>query len=106
MTRAEPVISSTVSPFMRSAVIYAAIWASVASPCMISRITASASASVRCVPVTTLDIISLIIVCVLVSDFQEVPQQVLARSGQDGLGMELDAFHLELLVPHAHDDAV
>ncbi len=61
MTRAEPVISSTVSPFMRSAVMYAAIWASVASPCMISRITASASASVRFVLVMTFAMASLII---------------------------------------------
>ena len=38
--------------------------------------------------------------------FQEVPQQVLPRAGQDGLGVELDALDLELLVPHAHDDAV
>ena len=45
MTRTDPTTSSTVSPFIRNAVRYAAIWAGVAAPSMISRITPSASAS-------------------------------------------------------------
>ena len=43
MIRAAPVTSSTVSPFIRSAVMKAAIWAGVASPSMISVMTAPSS---------------------------------------------------------------
>lgn len=60
--RAQPVISSTVSPFIRRPVINAAIWAGVASPSMISVITAAASASERSCPSTTAWMPSLIIV--------------------------------------------
>ncbi len=42
-----PVISSTVSPFMRRATRKAPTWAGVASPDMMSRMTAAASSSER-----------------------------------------------------------
>src|ERR1700675_3885129 len=47
MTWAKPMSSSTVSPFMRSAVRNAAIWALVAAPDMIASIAADASMRVR-----------------------------------------------------------
>ena len=47
MTWAKPISSSTVSPFMRSAVRKAAIWALVAAPDMMASIAAAASRRVR-----------------------------------------------------------
>ena len=47
ITWAKPISSSTVSPFMRSPVRNAAIWASVAAPDMIASIAAAASMRVR-----------------------------------------------------------
>ena len=47
MTWAKPISSSTVSPFMRSAVRKAAIWALVAAPDMMASIAAAASMRVR-----------------------------------------------------------
>src|SRR5207245_2281644 len=47
ITWAKPISSSTVSPFMRSPVRNAAIWASVAAPAMIASIAAAASMRVR-----------------------------------------------------------
>src|SRR5213594_1660943 len=47
ITWAKPISSSTVSPFMRSAVRNAAIWALVAAPDMIASIAAAASMRVR-----------------------------------------------------------
>jgi hypothetical protein len=47
IARAQPAISSAVSPFMRRAVTKALIWLGVASPRIISPITASASAWAR-----------------------------------------------------------
>ena len=47
ITCAKPISSSTVSPFMRSAVRNAAIWAFVAAPDMIASIAAAASMRVR-----------------------------------------------------------
>lgn len=58
ITRAQPAISSTVSPLIRSAVMNAAIWAGVASPSMMASIAAAASSSVRCTPSTALRIAS------------------------------------------------
>ena len=54
MTLAAAVISATVSPFMRRAVIKAPIWASVASPSMMTSMARTISASVRSCRVTTL----------------------------------------------------
>jgi len=61
MTRAMPAISSTVSPLRRRAVTKAPNWAGVASPDMISSMTAAASSSERELPSMTLAIDSLII---------------------------------------------
>jgi hypothetical protein len=47
ITCAKPISSSTVSPFMRSAVRKAAIWALVAAPDMMASIAAAASIRVR-----------------------------------------------------------
>ena len=61
MTLAAPVISSNVSPFIRSAVMKPAIWASVASPDIISFMASVISASVKFSPSTTFWIASRII---------------------------------------------
>jgi hypothetical protein len=63
MTRTMPAISSTVSPFMRSAVNSAAIWEGVAASVMISSIVAAASASERSRPATTVAIASRMVIC-------------------------------------------
>ncbi len=47
ITCAKPISSSTVSPFMRSAVRNAAIWALVATPDMMASIAAAASNRLR-----------------------------------------------------------
>ena len=60
ITRAMPVISSTVSPLTRRAVTNAPNWAGVASPLMISSITWAACSSVREPPSASVDIASLI----------------------------------------------
>ena len=54
ITRANPINSSTVSPFIRSATRNAAIWASVAWPDMMASMTANASSRVRSIRSTTL----------------------------------------------------
>ena len=53
ITFAMPVISSTLSPFRRSAVTKAPNCASLASPSMMSRMQPAASSSVRCLPSST-----------------------------------------------------
>ena len=58
---AQPVISSTVSPFILSAVKKEAIWAGVALPPIISPMTHPASSSFKLLPSTILLIVSLII---------------------------------------------
>jgi len=88
ITRTKPVISSTVSPFILSAVIRDAIWDGVASPSIIWVIEATASDSVRCSPSTTfLDGFS---------DhrlppryFTKVPEEQLSALGQDGFWVKL-----------------
>src|SRR6185295_12087305 len=50
IARAQPAISSTVSPFILRAVRKAAIWAGVAAPSMISPVAAAASSAERDVP--------------------------------------------------------
>ena len=53
MTRTAPVISSTVSPFIRNPVIKEPIWAGVASPPMISFMTSTISSTPRSCFITT-----------------------------------------------------
>ena len=53
ITRAAAVISATVSPFIRRAVMKAPIWASVAEPSMMTSMARVISASVKSCPVTT-----------------------------------------------------
>ncbi len=55
MARAAPTISSTVSPFMRSATKRPPICAGVATPSMIKPTTSVISSAVRCLPSDTLD---------------------------------------------------
>lgn len=61
ITVAAAVISSTVSPFIRSAVINAAIWVGVAAPFIISSNTCAVSSRVKLTSRTTLSIASFII---------------------------------------------
>ena len=37
------------------------------------------------------------------SPLQKIPQHIMPMLGQDRLGMELHAFDIQRLVPHAHD---
>ena len=93
ITRAAPVISATVSPFMRRAVIKAPTWAGVASPPMIWFMTSIISASERSCRSTTLAIASLdhhrLLPIPIHVSIEKIPQQLLAFDGQDRLGMEL-----------------
>src|SRR5438105_684540 len=58
ITRARPVISSTVSPFVRSATRNAPIWPGLASPDMIERMAAPAACSSKSSPRTSADSVS------------------------------------------------
>ena len=62
MSRAKPVISSTLSPFIRSPVRKAAIWAGVARPDMMLRIMSSDSSMERSFPEITRSIPSFIFI--------------------------------------------
>src|SRR3972149_5826692 len=131
ITRANPAISSTVSPFIRRAVMNAAIWAGVASPSMITPSAACASASVRFCRSTTWRIGSFrsmrnsprrggVAVEALPRTThggpfrfdphprhpEEIPQNLFARQRQDGLGVKLNPLDAILAVAHGHHGAV
>src|SRR4051812_18943964 len=109
IVEASPASSSTVSPFVRSAIRNAAIWVSDALPSMITRKTSAAcsmgrsrrdaSASIAFVRVGST------IPCVAKPHSEEVLQQLLAGVGQHRLGVELDALGRQLAVAHRHQDA-
>ena len=99
---ASPASSSTVSPFVRSAMRNAAICISEALPAMISASTAAASSApgpgptrARRWPGSGR----------VVAALKEVLQQQLAVVGEHGLGVELDALGGQLAVADGHDDA-
>src|SRR4051794_29001107 len=101
IVRASPASSSSVSPFVRSAMRNPAIWASATSPAMISASTAAACASVRSRREATVSIAR-----VRTSlGMEEVPQHGLAVRREDGFGMELHALGGERCVAEAHEDA-
>src|SRR3954447_11315084 len=97
---ARPATSSTVSPFVRSAIRKPAVCASVTRPSMISRSTAAASSDERSCPDATRSS-----AVVTTSLGKEVAEDLLALRGQDRLGMELDALGWELAVTDAHHHA-
>src|SRR4051812_7456079 len=98
IVRARPTSSSTVSPFVRSAIRNAADCASDAAPSITSRSTAAASSDDRSEPDATRSIAS-----VSTGLGKEVAEQGLAVRGQHRLGMELHALAWQLAVPHRHD---
>src|SRR5207247_10676538 len=87
----------TGSPFVRSAMRKAAVWASDASPAMISCSTAAASSTERSMPEATRSIAS-----VRIWLGKEVLQQLLAVRRKHRLRVELDALGGQLAVPDAH----
>src|SRR5919205_3443609 len=97
---ARPASSSTVSPFVRSAIRKPAICASVASPRMISASTAPACSRARSRPDARASMAR-----VRMSFGKEVLQQPAAGLGEDGLGVELHALGGQLAVAQGHDDA-
>src|SRR4051812_37740358 len=101
MVVASPAISSTVSPFVRSAISTAAVWTSVALPSMISARTSAASSPVRSAPEASRSM-----ACVRTSGIgEEVAQQRLPVGREHGLGVELDPEGGQLLVAHGHEHA-
>src|SRR5689334_172254 len=115
MVEARPATSSTVSPFVRSAIRNAPVCTSVTRPSMISRRTPPASSVVRSCREATRSIAAVTVSLGIVIDAyvtegsdpcpQEVPQDLHSFWGQDRFWMELDAFRGKRLVAQAHDDA-
>src|SRR3972149_2820935 len=128
IARANP---ATVSPFIRSAVMNAAIWAGVASPSMITPSAACASASVRLCRSTTFRIASFSSMCnspraggVGVEAIprtthgdpfrsdphprhpEEIPQNLFARQREDRLGVKLYTLNEVLAGAEAHHGTV
>src|SRR4051794_12067908 len=99
IVEASPATSSTVSPFVRSAIRKPAVWASETRPSMISRSTAAASSTDRSVPDATRSSAA-----VTTSLGKEVAEDLFAVGGQDRFGVELHAFRGQLLVAQRHHD--
>src|SRR4051794_26655409 len=97
---ASPASSSTVSPFVRSAIRNAAIWVSDALPCMTMRRTSPACCIERSWPDASASI-----AFVRVGSGNEVLQQLLAGVRQHRLGVELHAFGRQVLVTDRHQHA-
>src|SRR5438132_9977923 len=102
ITRANPMSSVEVSPFILSAVRNPATCASVACPLMISSMTARASGSVRSVRSTSFWMISVIIVLGL----KKILQEVFSNDGHYRFRMKLNSFSGEVTMPETHDDSV
>src|SRR5215212_8666872 len=97
MVVARPTSSSIVSPFVRSAISTAAVWASEALPAMIS-----ASTSAVCSDDRSRRAASASIAWVSTSLGKERLQQALAVGREHRLGVELDALGGQLAVAHRH----
>src|SRR5215211_3374639 len=97
MVEARPASSSTVSPFVRSAIRNAAICVSDALPSMITRSTSAACSIERSWPDASASI-----AFVRVGSGKEVAQQLLPGVGEDRFGMELDALGGQLAVADGH----
>src|SRR5437763_5685051 len=97
IVRARPTSSCTVSPLVRSATRKAAVWASDASPDMISRSTAAASSEERSKPDATRSIAS-----VRIWLGKEVLQELFALAGEHRLRVELHALGREVAVAYRH----
>src|SRR3954453_6495585 len=98
IVRARPTSSSTVSPFVRSAIRNAAACASDAAPAITSRSTAAASSADRSEPDATRSIAS-----VRTGLGKEVAEERLAVRRQHRLRVELDALARQLAVADRHD---
>src|SRR3990170_2814357 len=121
IARARPAISSTVSPFIRRAVMNAAIWAGVAWPSITCPIAACASASLRLSRsvIFRMAALSSMMMSGAMSasrrfeprhlhpgQSQEVAKQGLSGRCQHRFRMELHALHQRGLVAQAHDRPV
>ena len=97
---ARPTSSSIVSPFVRSAISTAAVWASEALPAMISASTPAVCSADRSRRAASASIAS-----VSTSLGKERLQQPLAVGREHRLGVELDALGGQLAVAHRHQHA-
>src|SRR3954447_25121356 len=102
IVRARPSISSSVSPFVRSAIRKPAISTSPTSPAMIRRSTAAAPSADRSSPDASASIAA---VSVGSGNAEEVREQLLAGIGQHRLRVELDALGRQLAMADAHQHA-
>src|SRR5512137_1155683 len=107
MTRAAPVTSTMVSPFMRRAVMKAPIWAGVAFPSMISVMVSVISVSCRSIAWTTLASASRIMMLfsfpVPGEHLQEVSQNSFPVRREDRLGVKLHPLDGVVAVAKPHD---
>src|SRR3954470_1898235 len=102
IVRARPASSSSVSPFVRSAIRNAAISTSPTSPAMIRRRTAAAPSADRSCPDARASIAA---VSVGSGNAEEVREEPLAVGGEQRLGVELQALGRQGTVADAHQDA-
>src|SRR4051812_38891650 len=100
IVRARPTISSTVSPFVRSAMSTAAVCTSDALPDMISASTADISSADRSRPEARRSMAP------VRTSGKEVLQQALPVRREHRLGMELHAVGRQLAMAHGHEHAV
>src|SRR3954451_12302649 len=108
MVEASPASSSTVSPFVRSAIRNAAICVSDALPSMITRRTAAACSIDRSRPEASASIALVRVGSGIPcggAHTEEVLEQLLPAIGENRLGMELDALRGQLAVADRHQDA-
>src|SRR4051812_27263712 len=110
MVRASPSTSSTVSPFVRSAIRKAAVSTSEARPSITSRSTAAAWSALMWRPAASASIARVIRGLGIsrprdssLASREEIAQELLAVRRQYGLRVELDALRRQLAVPDAHD---
>src|SRR4051812_27630644 len=101
MVLASPTSSSTVSPFVRSAMRTAAVSVSDALPAMISPSTAAASAADR----SSREARRSIAFVRTGFGMEEVGEEALALRREDGLGMELHAVRGQVAMGDGHHDA-
>src|SRR3954468_1677837 len=97
IVRASPISSSTVSPFVRSAIRNAGAWVSEASPAITSCSTAAASSALRSEAEARRSIAS-----VSTGVGKEVREHGLAVDREDGLRVELHSLARQLAVPDGH----
>src|SRR5690606_13189308 len=103
MARAQPVISATVSPFMRRATRNPATWAGVAAPRITASMAAAACSSDRSWPSTSRRKMSRKDMAFPPRQLEEIGQHGLAVGGKDGFRVKLHPLHRPAAVAQGHD---